>query len=49
VRILKVRQSLGSFAPSGLVIFFAYSHGLRPFDKLRAGRGLHSFAPTELG
>ena len=48
VRILKVRQSLDSFAPAGLGYFFACSHGLRPFDRLGAGCGLHSFAPTEL-
>ena len=38
-----------SFAPSGLVGFArALTHGLRPFGKLRAGCGLHSFAASRL-
>ena len=38
-----------SFAPSGLVHFPLFTHGLRPFDKLRASCGLHSCAASRLG
>jgi hypothetical protein len=37
-----------SFAPLGLVHLDSRIHGLRPFDKLRAGCGLHSFAASRL-
>jgi hypothetical protein len=32
----------------GLFLFANSTHGLRPFDKLRAGRGLHSSAAPRL-
>ena len=37
-----------SFAPSGLADFPSATHGLRPFGRLRAGCGLHSFAASRL-
>jgi hypothetical protein len=37
-----------SFAPLELVHLDSRIHGLRPFDKLRAGCGLHSFAASRL-
>jgi hypothetical protein len=42
-----VRESY-SFAPSGLALLPLFSHGLRPFGKLRAGSGLHSCAASRL-
>ena len=38
-----------SFAPPGAGSFPAFAHGLRPFDRLRAGCGLHSYAASRLG
>jgi hypothetical protein len=37
-----------SFAPSVLVPFSQLTQGLRPFGKLRAGSGVHSFAASRL-
>jgi hypothetical protein len=38
-----------SFAPPGLgFMLWLSTHGLRPFGKLRAGCGLHSFAASRL-
>ena len=37
-----------SFAPLGLESFLGISHGLRSFDKLRAGCGLYSCAASRL-
>ena len=37
-----------SFAPSGLADFPSATHGLRPFGRLRAGCGLHSYAASRL-
>jgi hypothetical protein len=42
----------GAFSLSplwGLLFFAVLSHGLRPFDRLRAGCGLYSFAALRLG
>jgi hypothetical protein len=33
----------------GFSLVAAVTQGLRPFDKLRAGSGLHSFAALRLG
>src|ERR1019366_6878789 len=44
-------RSLGrsfSFAPLGLALVPLSTHGLRPFDKARAGCGLHSCAASRL-
>ena len=38
----------GSFAPSGLGVSIPDTHGSRPFDRLRAGCGLHSGAASRL-
>ena len=38
-----------SFAPTGLAVRGQDSHGLRPFDRLRAGSGLHPTAASRLG
>lgn len=38
-----------SFAPSGLADFPSATHGLRPFGRLRAGCGLHSFSRCAAG
>ncbi len=43
---MRVRENF-SFAPSGLSASH-FSHGLRPFDKLWAGCGLHSYAASRL-
>ncbi len=37
-----------SFAPSGLGHSLSAAHGLRPFGRLWAGCGLHSFAASRL-
>jgi hypothetical protein len=37
------------FRPFGADEFSSDSHGLRPFDKLKAGCGLNSFAASRLG
>jgi len=45
---LRNRCRSPSCAPSGLIFFPLLTHGLRPFDKLRASCGLDSCAASRL-